>query len=281
MYFVQLATVAPDGRTVFLGTIGPQENRVWGPSRFGPQGATFPTGFNAAAAVFTPDGSGLVTFHRGEKGPNAGRWDLTGDAPRLMPGWGEPTLRQPICAAIGPDGRRLLVGCRDGAILLDETTGRAVGEKLGTTAAVTAVAFRADGVAAIGGQDGTIRLWDPAHRTTSGQTMQSSGGITSLAFKADGSILLAGSNDGTARFWDTGTGLPIGPPLRHRRAVQNVRFAPDGRTALTAGADGMVLRWRVPEPPAQVSVDDLAVTIRQLTRMELGPDDVPRGLTDE
>jgi WD40 repeat protein len=276
------AAVGADGRMVFLRAIGNKEHRVWGPPRFGRSGAKFPVGPFPAAALFSPDGNVLVTLHQAGEGEfGARRWDVTGDAPRPVADWGRTTLGQPTCGAFSADGQRILVGCRDGAIVLDEGSGRPISDKLGTTSPITAVAFRADGAGVLGSQDGTIRLWNPSEPAASGPAIQASGAITSLAFSSDGGILLAGCNDGIARFWNVASGLPFGPPLKHRRAVKVVRFSPDGRTGLTGGADGLVLRWRVPDPPAQVPVADLAATVRHLTRMELGPDGVPRKMDDE
>jgi WD40 repeat protein len=269
--------VAPDGGAVLLCALGFRSSRVWGPPRFGPDGAALPDRVTVEDGAFSPDGQRLLTLHGGGATGKAvaAMWDVTGDTPQRVPGWGDPGLGSAHAAAFAPDGHTILVGGATGAVWVDAATGRIVGEPIPAPAAVTAVAVRDDGATAVGCQDGTIRVWAAAGQPPLGPPMQAAGAVTSLMFGPAG-VLLAASADRSARFWDATTGLPLGPPTRHRGPVSRARFAPDGRSVLTAGADGLVRRWKVPGSPAAESAEDLAARVGAVTGLELGRDGVPR-----
>jgi WD40 repeat protein len=70
--------------------------------------------------------------------------------------------------------------------------------------AVRNVVFSPDGKAlASGGEDGAIRLWDPALGKSLGEPFSGHHGIiNSVAFSPDGMLLASGGDDGTIRLWD-------------------------------------------------------------------------------
>jgi WD40 repeat protein len=121
--------------------------------------------------------------------------------------------------------------------------------------AVESVAFgvTADGrlLLASGGQDGTVRLWDPVTGTAIGRPLTGhTSTMESVAFgtAADGRLLLAsGGQDSTVRLWDPVTGTAIGRPLTgHTQSVESVAFGvtADGRLLLASGGqDGTVRLW--------------------------------------
>ncbi len=112
----------------------------------------------------------------------------------------------------------------------------------GHTLVVTALARSPDGtVVASGSNDGTIRLWDLAHRSALGPPLRA-GAIASLAFSPTGAILASGAYDGAIQLWDVAHRRALGPPLRvpfepdNFGGIGSLAFSPDGRR-LAAGCN--------------------------------------------
>ena len=102
---------------------------------------------------------------------------------------------------------------------------------------------------ASGGDDGTVRLWDPATGNPVGRPLTGhTGGVNTVVALPGGRTLLAsGGDDHTVRLWDPATGNPVGPPLTgHTGGVRTVAAVPlpGGRTLLASGGDdGTVRLW--------------------------------------
>ena len=75
-------------------------------------------------------------------------------------------------------------------------------------------------------------------RTASGDALTLRGHrdkVNSVAFNADGSLLVSASRDHDARIWDTRTGESVHQLVGHFGSVADARFSPDGRWVVTAG----------------------------------------------
>jgi len=74
--------------------------------------------------------------------------------------------------------------------------------------------------------------------------------VVSVAFSADGKLIVSGSLDTTVRLWDAATGQPIGQPLTgHTETVTGVAFSPDGQRIVSGSADSTLHLWpNYPDP---------------------------------
>ena len=124
---------------------------------------------------------------------------------------------------------------------------------------VYGVTFSPDGRLLLsGGQDGTIRLWDP-QRGESLRVIRAHGSCTNdLHFSLDGRLLASSSCDRTVKLWDTAA---WGEKLTfdgHRDDVLCVRFSPDGNRVASGDSAGVIQIWAAAdgEPLKTLRVSD-------------------------
>jgi eukaryotic-like serine/threonine-protein kinase len=200
--------------------------------------------------VFSPDSRFLLTW--GPKPRTARLWDVASlrDSRPVCQSL-ECSIRQ---AEFSRDGRRLMLGCRDGAARLWDldSDGEVYSQhRVRHAYPITAVAFDAQRSRLVTGcHAGTVRLWDWPGGTMVNEMRQNAGEIVVLAFSPDRTMVLSASHDGTARFLDAESGRQLGPSLQHTDAVLCVAFHPGGRSVVTGTRDGIVQRWSVPLPAA-------------------------------
>jgi hypothetical protein len=81
-------------------------------------------------------------------------------------------------------------------------------------------------VVIVGGDDGTVRVWDPATKAPVGEPFTGhTSDVNAVAWgELDGRlVVVSGGADGRVRVWDPITGTPVGDPLAgHTRAVTAV-----------------------------------------------------------
>jgi hypothetical protein len=98
-------------------------------------------------------------------------------------------------------------------------------------------------ILASGGDDGTVRLWNldgsPRGKPFTGHN----GGVRSVAFAPQGSLVASASTDGTVRFWNF-DGTTHGQPLRaNTDDLWCVSFSPKGDVLVSSGPDGTLQLW--------------------------------------
>ncbi|UJW30100.1 hypothetical protein L3Q67_33505 [Saccharothrix sp. AJ9571] len=227
------------------------------------------------AAVDTGQGrlSGLAVSAGGAKVASAGFdgtvriWDRAGDAFGTQPA--VLVTGGPVTGIdFSPDDRLLAtVGAGGAATLWEVGSGAPQRTLPGHSGNVNAVAFGPSGQLATGGDDGTVRLWEPA--VTEPRVLTVPGRVLSLAFDPRGQRLAVGGDDRAIRVWPVGT--PGDPEVLtgHTHHVKALDFSHDGGRLASAGGDGSLRVWHLggERPPA---VFDSHTS--ELTSVAFGPD---------
>ncbi|MFF7973533.1 TIR domain-containing protein [Streptomyces sp. NPDC007905] len=106
-----------------------------------------------------------------------------------------------------------------------------------------------------GGNDGVVRLWDPA--TGQGRRILRGHGrrIGTLSFSADGSMLAAGGNDGVVRVWHSASGRRLRELTGQSDRLVSAAFGPAGHMLATASSDGDIYLWNAATGEYQRELD--------------------------
>ncbi|MFQ5412105.1 MAG: WD40 repeat domain-containing protein, partial [Phycisphaerae bacterium] len=119
-------------------------------------------------------------------------------------------------------------------------TGREVHTLRGHTAAVTALAFRADSrLLASSGGDTTVRLWEMENGRQIRRWNAHAGAVLDIAFAADGRIATCGA-DGFARLWQQ-DGKKLRDYPKQADWLYSIAFTPDATRLLAGCWSGDVL----------------------------------------
>lgn len=113
-------------------------------------------------------------------------------------------------------------------------------------ATVNAVVFSPDGKQlASGGEDQTVRLWEP----TRGQLIRTLRGhlqrVIAVAFAPDGARVAAACQDHKVRVWHLPSKTMIGVLHGHNQDVKGVAFSPDSETIASCSSDQTIHLWNV------------------------------------
>lgn len=185
--------------------------------------------------------------------------------------------------AVSADGRILIEKTADNTAEIREigSPGAPIVKTVGSRF-LTTVAISADGrLAAIGANDGIVRVVE----TDTGKDRPSwepkNGTISALKFTPDGKSLIAGTHDGVARIWDFKSGRETMVLPGHERAVKAIAVADDGSRIATATEGEFVRIWRMfTDDQALIDLGKSLAPqcLPQEKRREFGldPTDVPR-----
>ena len=114
----------------------------------------------------------------------------------------------------------------------------------GPTGRLARLAVAPDGIwLATGGDDGTVRIWNPATGQQRVVLEGHRGRIAGLAVAPDGTWLATAGYDGLVRIWDPTTGQRRAFLGKHRGRVTGLAVAPNGTWLASAGEDGWVRIW--------------------------------------
>jgi WD40 repeat protein len=111
---------------------------------------------------------------------------------------------------------------------------------------VYAVAFSPDGRTLVsGGQDGTIRFWDPATGQELAKLAAHKNCVNQLAFTPDGQTLASASCDHTIKLWQPASHELLATLDGHADEVHSLAISPDGRRLASGGNDEITLVWNL------------------------------------
>jgi WD40 repeat protein len=272
---VEATAVSDDGRNVAMGRSETSQGhtRGWVELQDAATGKSLrqtPDQPHALSGLtFSPDSRWLLTW--GPEPGTASLWDVaTLRESRPLFRSLESAIHQ---AVFGPDGRTMLLGCRDGRARLwdlDKDVEIIPEQRLRHAYPISAVAFDPNRSRLMTGcHAGTVRIWDATRGTMLNEMRQNAGEIVVLALSRYGGMLLTASDDGMARFVDAETGVQLGPALHHKDAVRCIAFDPDGQSVVTGTRDGMVQRWSVPAPPRAGGPAEIRRWLQEQTGMTL------------
>ncbi len=153
-------------------------------------------------------------------------------------------------AAASEDGHLLAVTTSRGAALWDDQTGREIGPLPSLPGHATSAAFDASGTSVLVGYDkGEVGVYDVRTQrlVVQGRPMSSGSSVQSVAFSADGTVLIAADNaaPGHLELWNARTGAPIRPPINTSAAIDDLATNPQLNMAATANFDATVRLWDV------------------------------------
>ena len=110
---------------------------------------------------------------------------------------------------------------------------------------VNAVALDRNGIAAVGWENGEIRLRDLPGDGSTIPFARLPNAIQSLEFDAGGRNLLVGCADGTASLWEVGSRRRLREFRGHSGILWRAMFGPEERWVVTQGEDAIVRLWRM------------------------------------
>ncbi len=264
---LKTAAITADGRAAVAATPDGQP-WLWRAGG-GPPVALAGAGTDVYDVAISGDGRHVASSH----GDGTVRiWDVaaTGGPSRILSG--QHGIVHDI--AFSPDGHHLAGADDAGAVWIWDLTGHAaprVLERGGTSDVIaSAVAFAPDGgrLAAIGGENDPIRVWNLKHASARPVALGgSTGAAEALLFSPDGRRVAA-TVDGTLRIWRASGGGPF--ELGEPRGVTPLAFSPDGHRLFTGDSYGVLAVWATGRRSDPLQLHGHAGGVRAATLMRDG-----------
>jgi WD40 repeat protein/serine/threonine protein kinase len=197
-------------------------------------------------------------------------FDLETYAERSLPGRLKDAVVEAV--AVSPDGRRYLdVGSGAVPAMLWGIESGIRPVKVATGGTPTSAAFAPDGkLFAIGGDDGTVRLYDTgAAQKERAEIKAHKGAVLSLAFvPGPGSHLVSAGENGIVTLWNLQNGKPLRHFQGHTGKALHVAASADGKRFVTVGEEGTLNVWNVADGKLVKRLNGLS----KVRMAALGPD---------
>ncbi len=234
--FGWIAALSPDGQTV--AAPGPINNLLFWDAATGERRET---SIRQEVSDFCLSyGSDSRTIMTGS-GTVAQCWDVSTGDPRGAPLRHEKPLND---IELSANNSRVLAGSVDAGWLWNLSADKPTAMRLDHPGSVIAVALSPNGkLAATGGDDGLVRLWETATGNAVGGPLVHESKVDAVVFSPDSRTLLTGTEHGYAQLWDVASGHPSDITVRHDFAVNSVAFLSDGKTFLTGSNDRTSRLW--------------------------------------
>jgi serine/threonine protein kinase/WD40 repeat protein len=146
--------------------------------------------------------------------------------------------------ALGPRGRVLLTGDRNGIVKVWRVGSGMVNSVSRRPGPLTCARFSPDGERlATGSQDGDLLFWDPRQGRITSRFRAHKGSVTTLAYSPDGKVLASGGVDSMVQLWDGHTGRKIRSIPAHSKTPVDLAFAWDGKRIATCAQDRQARVW--------------------------------------
>jgi WD40 repeat protein len=130
-----------------------------------------------------------------------------------------------------------------GGVVFDAETGARLADFNAHSAYSGTAAFdRENGWLALGGTDGTVKVWDPLERTSLATLQAQPEAITSLAFSPDGERLATAGNDASVRLWNWRERTLLWEWVTVQVDAFRLAFSPD-TGSLAAGVSNGAFVW--------------------------------------
>jgi RNA polymerase sigma factor (sigma-70 family) len=202
--------------------------------------------FYVRASAFSPDGKFLAAAM------------LDRDAEIVI--WEVATQKQQIAltqrieefmsVAWSPDGKILAAGDDSGTLRLYDVQASKLMATLDmkNSGDITALAFAPGGkmlaAAGSGGDPSKVIIWDLASRTVAAELTETTVGVSSLGYTADGKTLISSLRDRVS-FWDMEARKLRSTIVSQQKNVNCAAITPDGKLLATGSSDKTVVLWDV------------------------------------